>query len=224
MPSRRGAVAHVEWAGHRPRHRSKMAERSQESGAVGPAGDAIRPSGRGEHRLPGRGGRTGRPGVGLRAGFQHRGVLGGTVARGVLAAAVGVHPPDSVRPPWLRASGPARHDGTPTLEERTDDVLAVPAPSATGLDLRDLRGRVAGGAVRGDPSGADGTHHPLRNAHPLPRGRPTPGRGRRHARRLRRSREPRLGDAQRLGGAAGRRAWRATSRSPNGWPSGRGGR
>ena len=197
-------VALVEWARQRPQRRSKMAERSQESGdGYEPAGDAVRPSGRGEYRLPGRGGRTGRPGVGLRAGVQHRGVLGGTVARGILAATLGVHPPDPVRPPWLRAFGPARHDSH--ADARGADGRRPCRPRRrrfpTGLDPWDLRRRLAGGTVRGDPSGADGTHHPLRNPHPLRRGRPVSGGcGRRHDGRLRRSREPRLGDAQRLGG------------------------
>lgn len=118
-------VAHVEWDGHRPGRRSRMAEQPGFGGSNGPAGDAVRPRGRGEHRLPGRGGRTGRPGVDLRAGFQHRGVLGGTVARGVPPAALGVHPADPVRPPWLRAVGRHGTTATPTLEERMDDVLAV---------------------------------------------------------------------------------------------------
>ena len=53
---------------------------------------------------------------------------------------------------------------TPTLEERMDDVLAVLTPSVpNGPRSSGSQRAGAGGAVRGDPSGADGTHHPLRN-------------------------------------------------------------
>jgi hypothetical protein len=182
-------VAHVEWDGHWPEHRSRMAEQPGVGGSNGPAGDAVRPSRRGEHRLPGRGRRTGRPGVGLRAGFQHRGVLGGTVARGVPPEALGVHPPDPLRPPWLRAFGPPRHDGH--ADARGADGRRPCRPGRrrfpAGLDPWDLRGRLAGGTVRGDPSGADGTHHSLWNPHPLRGACPVSGGcGRRYDRWFRR--------------------------------------
>jgi hypothetical protein len=197
-------VAHVEWDGHRPGRRSRMAEQPGFGGSNGPAGDAVRPRGRGEHRLPGRGGRTGRPGVeyGLASNIE-------VFWEEPSLAAFLRRLSEFTRLILFDRRGCGLSDGTarrPRRHSRSGWTTSLPSstPSVpTGLDPWDLRGRLAGGTVRGDPSGADSTHHPLRNPHPLRRGRPVSGGcGRRHDRRFRRGREPRLGDAQRLGGAA----------------------